>query len=292
LDPLKENLRAALNFSRSEKRGILVLIGIMILIYLIPSVINIHNQKEEEIVIIASFIEFEKQLTANIEFEKAKEEKAAVYFNFNPNNVGKEELLQLGFPNYLIDRIIKYRKAGGRFFHKKDLMKIYGMKKSKYNELEPYIVIDDVTHKKDEKRKEFIKKVIIEINTADSADFKSLKGIGSVYAKRILSYRQSLGGFVKTEQLKEVYGISDSLYLSLSNQIILDSNYTLTRLKINDVNLNELRKHPYFRNYNLSKVIINYREMNGAYGGADDMRKIHLMTDSIIKKILPYIDFE
>ena len=76
-------MRAALNFSRSEKRGILVLIGIMILIYLIPSVINIHNQKEEEIVIIASFIEFEKQLTANIEFEKAKEEKAAVYFNFN-----------------------------------------------------------------------------------------------------------------------------------------------------------------------------------------------------------------
>lgn len=54
--------------------------------------------------------------------------------------------------------------------------------------------------------------VSIDINTADTILLKSLPGIGSVYALRIVKYRNLLGGFIEIEQLKEVYGIKNELF--------------------------------------------------------------------------------
>lgn len=290
MDPLKENLRAVLNFSVSERRGILVLIAIVSLIYLIPLLVDLQNKESEQVIIETSLIHFEKQLS---EFESHKKDaklKSITYFNFDPNLIDYDEFESLGFPKFLIERIIKYRKAGGKFVKKADLMKIYGLTESKYRELEPFVIIEG--NIAEPIKKKSFEKVIISIGEADSAGFISLKGIGPVYAQRIVSYRNALGGFVNIEQLKEVYGISDSLFLSLSSKIALDSNINLRQIRINEINLNDLTKHPYFRDYNLSRVIINYREMNGPYKNAEDLSKIHLMKDSVIKKLLPYINFE
>ncbi|MEM9858315.1 MAG: helix-hairpin-helix domain-containing protein, partial [Bacteroidota bacterium] len=56
--------------------------------------------------------------------------------------------------------------------------------------------------------KPYIKKVIarFDINEADTTQLKQLKGIGSVFSRRILKYRKLLGGFVTSDQLSEVYG--------------------------------------------------------------------------------------
>ena len=44
----------------------------------------------------------------------------------------------------------------------------------------------------------------IDINTADSAAWVALNGIGPGFAKRIMTYREKLGGFYQVDQLKEV----------------------------------------------------------------------------------------
>ena len=50
------------------------------------------------------------------------------------------------------------------------------------------------------------------LNASDTAEWKKIPGIGSVYASRIVQYRNLLGGFSHVEQLLEVYGIDQELF--------------------------------------------------------------------------------
>lgn len=63
----------------------------------------------------------------------------------------------------------------------------------------------------------------IDINSADTVLFKSLPGIGSVYAARIVKYRNLLGGFVEIDQLKEVYGIKPELFDQIKSQLFIST---------------------------------------------------------------------
>lgn len=61
----------------------------------------------------------------------------------------------------------------------------------------------------------------ISINTANISLLDTLPGIGSVLAKRIVSYRNSQGNFTSLEQLKKVSGIGDSLFDQIKDLICL-----------------------------------------------------------------------
>ena len=50
-----------------------------------------------------------------------------------------------------------------------------------------------------------------EINSADTTAFIALPGIGSKLAARIVLFREELGGFYNIEQIREVYGLQDSV---------------------------------------------------------------------------------
>ncbi|MBK9192337.1 MAG: helix-hairpin-helix domain-containing protein [Crocinitomicaceae bacterium] len=110
-------------------------------------------------------------------------------YSFNPNEIGKEEWIDLGFSPKQSDAIINYSQKFGPFIHKEDLKKVYVISEKKYLELEPYILLDDnariaVTDSKK-----------ISLNIATTAELESLPGIGVKYAERIVKFRNSLGGF-------------------------------------------------------------------------------------------------
>ena len=50
------------------------------------------------------------------------------------------------------------------------------------------------------------------INSASKEDFMNVSGIGEVKAGDIIAYRDAIGGFKKVSQLKDVSGISDTIY--------------------------------------------------------------------------------
>ncbi|MBP5536307.1 MAG: helix-hairpin-helix domain-containing protein [Bacteroidales bacterium] len=129
----------------------------------------------------------------------------------------------------------------------------------------------------------------LEVNSADTLDWQQLYGIGHTFSNRIVSYRQRLGGFYALEQLREVYGITDSLYLSILPHLRLDT--TLIRpLKINTATIDSLKRHPYL-DYYQAKAIVRYRERYGAYGSADDLLQVNLIDQSTLNKIKPYLSF-
>jgi len=91
---------------------------------------------------------------------------------------------------------------------------------------------------------------IVDINNADTTLLKTLPGIGSVYAARIVKYRKLLGGFVSVNQIKEVYGIKIETFDQIKSQI------TLTKGSVIKIPADSLWNKPYaFYHPYLSKEV-------------------------------------
>ena len=57
-------------------------------------------------------------------------------------------------------------------------------------------------------------KFIVNINLADSIQWRKLRGVGAKRSIHILNYKNALGGFVHISQVNEVFSINDSLFKS------------------------------------------------------------------------------
>lgn len=131
--------------------------------------------------------------------------------------------------------------------------------------------------------------LVVDINSADTARLQLLRGIGPVYAKRIVKYRSLLGGFVSESQLLEVYGIDTTLFNSIEPHIVISSQ-PIRKLKINSASLDELRRHPYL-DYYQARAILDYRRSVGPLRSSDDLLKVNLLDEKTITKISPYIQY-
>jgi len=229
------------------------------------------------------------------ELNASDSQKAIELFDFDPNKISVDSLQQLGISSKVSNTIANYRKKGGRFFQSEDLKKIYGLTEEDYERLLPYIKIAKVNHFSKKETKRQVKKYkrkpplnlgSIDINTADTTEFKKLKGIGSVYAGRIVKFRNSLGGYFSIDQIKEVWGISDSLYLSIRPYLRIDTTL-LQKQNINALNKQELVRHPYI-DWKKAKAILSYRKMHGDYQSMDEFEKLHRLTPEFIDTLRIY----
>ncbi len=64
--------------------------------------------------------------------------------------------------------------------------------------------------------------VYVELNSADTSELKTVRGIGSVFANRIVKYRKLIGGFERKEDLLKVYGIDEERYAGIAPQVWVD----------------------------------------------------------------------
>ena len=238
-------------------------------------------------------------------------EKQYELFDFDPNTADSTQLLRLGLQPWQVRNIYKYRAAGGRYRKPTDLARLYGLTLKQYKRLEPYIKIEkevmaaDVYKKSDEEKP--IKKDTaliaypvkikegehIDINLADTSELKRIPGIGSYYAKRIVSFRQRLGGIANVHQLLEIQGFPESSlkYMSVGESTNTQHLPPITKIRINHLDLNALSRHPYIR-YVQAKEIMNFRRLRGPIKKADDLRRLPSFTEEEVERLKPYISFE
>ncbi|QDK80796.1 helix-hairpin-helix domain-containing protein [Spirosoma sp. KCTC 42546] len=237
-------------------------------------------------------------------------------FQFDPNTISVAGWQQLGLPRWLADRIDKYRAKGGQFRKKEDLLRIYDFPPDLYDQLEPYITLKEATHSerpsnetskpysnepyKPAERPAYAERPTFaerpakpipqpfDINTADTSQLIALKGIGATLAGRIVKFRDALGGFVSTEQFRDIYGL-DSLAL---DELVKFGKIrsTVHKLPINTATAEELDRHP-FLSRRQAQIIVNYREQHGAYTSAESLKPIRILDAKTIEKIAPYLEF-
>lgn len=226
-------------------------------------------------------------------YTKAKGE----LFYFDPNTATADEWKRLGIRDKTAETILKYVSKGGHFYKPDDIAKIWGLHKNDIDRLLPYVRIENT-------KKEFAgdgsaknnnsfdnykeKKTLpqVDINTSDTAAFISLPGIGNKLAQRIISFRDKLGGFYSVEQVKETYGLPDSVFQKIKPKLVLTP--AVKQLNINNATLDEMRAHPYLR-YNLANAIMQYRAQHGNFSSVADIKKIMIVTDEVFNKISPYL---
>lgn len=131
--------------------------------------------------------------------------------------------------------------------------------------------------------------LLVDINTADTSRLQQLRGIGPVFASRIVRYRNSLGGFTSVDQLLEVYGMSYERFSDIAPHIVASPS-NIRKISINDASLAQLRQHPYL-DYHQALAIIDYRKNVGPIHNADDLLKINLIDLPTARKISPYIQY-
>lgn len=313
----KKFIRNYFTFNRRERNGLIVLILIMGLIAYWPHIYRkIYRQPEVDFSAFQQAIDsFKAYQTQPVNINDSDNEPLSIasleqpgparsgdaaagssLFPFDPNVLDEDGWKQLGIPDRTVKTIRNYLAKGGKFNKKEDLMKIYGFRESDYSKLEPYIefnslpaasAFDHITTEKSNSAA--APKGLLELNTADSLQLVSLSGIGPVLSSRIIKYRSKLGGFVSTEQLKEIYGLQESTYEMIKDELTVNAAL-IQKLNVNTVTLPELKNHPYFR-YPVASMIVSYREQHGSFAAPEDLRNVDAVTDSVFQKIIPYLSF-
>ncbi|WP_026210691.1 helix-hairpin-helix domain-containing protein [Flexithrix dorotheae] len=316
MNEIKNWIKSYFSFSNRETNGFVVLVIIMAILLMSPFCSRFLMKKPaknwdsdlEKLEILAA--QLEPQFTA----KKAKKEmnssktsfpkKVVKYFNFNPNEISLSEWEKLGVATYLGKRILKYVEKGGSFKIKSDLKKIYGFPEEAYSKLEPYIDLPEAFSKKEKFKaenktypdvKKHIEKTEVkissfDINKADTTTLKQIRGIGSKLSTRIVKFRDKLGGFHSLEQVKEVYGLKEEVYLSLIEKAEI-TDLSIQKININRADETMLKSHPYI-DWKLAKIIVNYRKQHGNYNSIEDLKKIKIVTEELAIQVQPYISFQ
>ena len=230
-------------------------------------------------------------------------------FAFDPNRCDSTSLVRLGFPPWMARNLLKYRAKGGRFRQTDDLRKLYGMTDSLYTRIAPYVAIassqpdhaavdqpkaakerpsvylsrSDSLYRRMEKYPEGTQ---IELNRCDTTQLKKIPGIGSYTARRIVHYRERLGGFIRLKQLREIR-LNEEV---LAPWFTLDST-AVTPLQVNQLPMKQLLAHPYL-NYRQSRAIMQYRERHGPLPSIEVMKGWEEFTANELQRVAPYLSFE
>lgn len=297
---IRKWIRTYFNFNRKEVNGMMVLVPLLLLVFMLPGLLesylvrNQSNMDQPSDSLYQKIKKMAKKRPASVKKEGPSIRKFQP-FSFDPNTIDEEALSRMGLSNRIVSNIIRYRNNGGQFRIKKDLSKIYGLDGKLFLKLEPFIELPDAVYKKSEYTPKAMpseqpKVTLIDINQADTTELKQIRGVGSVLSKRIITFRDRLGGFHNIGQLSEVYGLKDSVVLKLQERFYVGDSIRITKLDLLKSSVEELRNHPYI-NYRLSNLIVAYRKQHKVTS-LNQIRDIKIITDSIYKKIQPYLYVE
>lgn len=292
-------------FSRAQVNGFIVLLPLMVVIlfsepvwhwWLSNRTIDLSEEQTKLDSLVAAWKSQEKQ----IDTFKLGPKQFARLFPFDPNKCKEEDFQALGISEKVSARIANYRQKGGKFRLKSDLLKIYGFDSALYHQLSPYIRLPEEVWKKPDKptREKFIagtktaaeehRKEKFDLNLADTAQLKTIFGIGEKLSIRIIKYRDKLGGFVNMNQLKEVYGLDSVVISQLKQHVFLDDKFEVKKIDINTVDEKQLATHPYFNK--VAKSIVAYRFQHGKFKTPGDIKNIGILDEHTLQKIMPYVE--
>ena len=129
---------------------------------------------------------------------------------------------------------------------------------------------------------------VVELNSADTFELKGLPSIGPWLARKILEYREKLGGFYSKDQLLEVYRLSPGKLDTIAPFLVIDTSL-VRRIDINFAELEDLLKHPYLSR-SQAKGLLAYRQKHGPFGSVSDIKKCLLIDEKTFEKVRDYIE--
>lgn len=318
---MNTSFRQIFFFTKSQKRGLIVLLIILLLVvvgnFLVPMFFyDKQTSPSTDTAFMAQVNEFYRTLQPKNDGEYRRfspadlaDDNTKIYndlyrnkieirlFEFDPNSLDSVGFITLGIKPFVVKNIINYRKKGGKFSKKDDFSRIYGMSTDDFARLSPYIQIEPLLakspqlseHKPDSLRSIKPDTIVVELNSADTAELKRLKGIGSYFARQIIHYRNTLGGYYSINQLLEVKNFPSETFERIKHNIRVDDT-KIKKINVNWATAERLNRHPYF-NFYQAKAIFELRKKQKLQS-IDDLCQISELSEEDLKRIEPYLEFK
>lgn len=293
-----------MSISKEEAR-VMVLCALMLAIGVCISlvVLRCHDDKDElPEADNETLTTLQHKWNAHTSHDRRGKEIELTPFPFDPNHADSATLCRLGLKPWQVSNMLKYRRKGGRWRSADDLQRLYGLSKSQFEQLRPYVRIAEADKRKVYERAEwqsnyeheprpktekFAEGVTLPANTADTTALKHIPGIGSYYARKIVDYRERLGGFVSTSQIGEI----EDLPAGITRWFVLDKADKPRQLRINHATFKQLVRHPYL-SYEQTKIIVTHIRQYGAIRSWRDLQLYKEFTQNDFKRLAPYISFK
>lgn len=294
-------------FSKSERRAVLFLLTLLFVFICMWVLFPVKEeetleQDQEGIEEIKNFLagvhEMEERQSLQYSYDKPKKRKV-VLAAFDPNSADSIDFLQRGLSPFIAHTILQYRRAGGKFRTADDFSRVYGLSSEEFKILKPYIRIAEVFRRKQDTlhavkkmRKDTLavykypEGTLVDLNEADTTELKKNPGIGSGIARMIVAYRNRLGGFYDTAQLKEVDYVNEDMLKWFKLE-----NASIHRINANKAGLDKLRSHPYM-NFYKAKVIMEYRRKKGKLKSLSQLSLYEEFTEKDLERLSYYLTFD
>ncbi|MDI1305857.1 MAG: helix-hairpin-helix domain-containing protein [bacterium] len=287
---------AYFKFSREQRNGLFLLFAIIIVLQLVYFFVDFSA-------VVKNYPEKQKWLSLQSQIDSMKTDNSKAFpkiYPFNPNFITDYKGYKLGMSVQEIDRLLAFRKENKYVNSAAEFQNVTKVSDSLLSVIAPFFKFPDwVNNKKESKgyknypNQAFAKKeknVLIDINQATKEDLVKIYGIGEAISLRILKQKESLGGFVSMEQMKDVWGLSPEVIENLNTHFKISVLPNFKRIDINNASLKELSQFYYFR-YALAKEIVTYRSMTGNIKNIEDLTKIKGFPVDKANIIGLYLDF-
>lgn len=311
--PWKEQVKDLFSMHSGERRGSIILIcSLLVVGFWVTYLQWFHVQDPVDLKPMRA--ELERWL-AQRDSGQAQDVAVGDPFAFDPNAIGREQWRALGLSDKQVDGIERYRSKGGRFRTKADLGRMYSIRPEQFQRLKPFILLPDSIERRkfaerparaqyakdtafrvwterrayNDERAAFRK---VEVNSADTTALIALPGIGPSFARGIVKYRESLGGYLSLDQLAEVYVLKAKPdALSRLKELLAVDTLMIRRIPINTCTVEEIAAHPYAR-WRIAKPLIAYRTQHGPFEQVEDIKGCALIDAEVFRKLAPYLSVE
>ncbi len=230
------------------------------------------------------------------------ENKMPKKYPFNPNYITDFKGYKLGMSNEEIDRLLKYREEGKWINSVADFKNVTQVSDSLLDEISPYFKFPEwvtnptkkTAYKDFKNEKGFSEKPYAQkpdLNKATPEDLQKISGIGEALSKRIVSFREKLGGFSNDLQLYEVYGLDPAVVQRTLNVFTVKTPKPITKMNLNKASASDISTIPGI-SFELAKKIWEYKMLHEGVKSFGELDKIEGLSERKLALIQLYLTLD
>ena len=288
-----EIIRSQFIFNKEQRAGI------FFLIFIIVGLLGIFH-----------FVDFSEVATFDITSNEIKvlqkemdslrqmelDSKKLKIFRFNPNFIDDYKGYVLGMSVEEIDRLLEYRSKDKWVNSASEFQRITKVSDSLLDIIAPMFKFPEWVNKPTYNRSVFKEKVKnksdkSDLNLATELQLQKISGIGKTLSKRIINYRNKLGGFTSDLQLFSVYGLDEIKVKRLLNQFTVKTPKEIYKMDLNNASASDLSTIPGI-SFELGKKIWEYIILNEGVKSFSELKKIEGMSERKLEVIQLYLSLD
>ena len=210
-------------------------------------------------------------------------------FSIDPTYISDYRGYLLGMSPTEIDRLHRFREDGKRIQSPAQFRQVTGISDSLFQAILPQLRFSGAKRSTYRKKSELKPRIVKKgLKSATAKELESIYGIGKVLSKRIVKFRNALGGFIDEDQLYDVYGLEESVVRRVLDKYEIRTIPEVKRVSINSATVTELASSVYL-SWDVAREIVAHRDSVGGFSEWEEIAGVQGFPIDKIERIKLYL---